>query len=129
MYQSRRQRYFKKPVFQEAVRATPSHITGRNSSPPHLPESIPATLADSSFVYMCHGSTKTLLFSAYSGPFAVIACFPKYFILDMGDRQELVSADLLKPHLGSPIFTLAMALCHGRPLKLVPQPGAPLGGE
>ena len=112
-------------VFQEAA---PSHITRRNLSPIHLPVSIPAALADSSFVHIRHGGAKTLLSPAYSGPFAVIARFPKYFILDVGDRQESVSMDRLKPHLGSAIFTPAVAPRCGRPLKLVPQPGAALVG-
>ena len=115
-------------VFQEAVRVAPSHITKRNLSPIHLPVSIPAALADSAFVYIRHGGAKTLLSPAFSGPFAVIARFPKYFILDVGDRQESVSVDRLKPHLGSAIFTPAVAPRCGRPLKLVPPPGAALGG-
>ena len=116
-------------VFQEAVRAAPSHIAGRNSSLLHLPEFIPAALADSSFVYLRHGGAKTPLSPAYSGLFAVIARFPKYFILDMGDRQESVSVDCLKPHLGSAIFTPAVAPRRGRPLQLMPKPGGPLGEE
>ena len=116
-------------VFQEAVRADPSLIAGRNSSPLHLHESIPGALADSSFIYILRGGAKAPLSHAYSGPFAVIARFPKYFILDMGDRQESVSVDRLKPHLGLAIFTPAVAPLCGRRLKLVPQPGAPLGGE
>ena len=116
-------------VFQEAVRAAPSHILGRSPSTPQPPESIPAALADSSFVYIRRGGAKSPLSPAYSGPYAVITRFPKYFILDMGDRQESVSVDRLKPPLGSAIFTLAVAPRRGRPFKLVASPGKPLGGE
>ena len=116
-------------VFQEAVRVASSHIPGRSPSSPQPPESIPAALADSSFVYIRHGGAKSPLSPAYSGPYAVITRFPKYFILDMGDRQESVSVDRLKPHLGSAIFTPAVAPRRGRPSKSVVAPGKPLGGE
>ena len=96
-------------VFQEDIRAAPIHISSRHVAPPQPPEVIPAALVDSSFVYVCRGGAKSPLSPAYSGPFAVISCFPKYFILDMGDRQESVSVDRLKPHLGSAIFTPAVA--------------------
>ena len=116
-------------VFQEDVRAAPTHISSRHAAPPQPPEVIPAALVDSSFVYVRRGGAKSPLSPAYSGPFAVISRFPKYFILDMGDRQESVSVDRLKPHLGSAIFTPAVAPRRGRPLKLVAPSGAPLGGE
>ena len=52
------------------------------------PTSIPATLADSSFMYdHCFGA-KPQPSHAYSGSFTVISRFSKYFVLDMGDRQE-----------------------------------------
>ena len=38
----------------------------------------------------------------YLGPFAVLERGPKTFVLQMGDRREVVSVDRLKPHLGSP---------------------------
>ena len=116
-------------VFQEAVRAAPSHIPGRSSSTPHPPESIPAALADSWFVYIPRGGAKSPLSPTFSWPYAVISCFPKYFILDMGDRLVSISVDCLKPHLGSAIFTPAVAPRRGRPLKLVAPPGTPLGRE
>ena len=102
-------------VFQEAVRVAPSHISSRHAAPPQPPEVIPAALVDSFFVYVHRGGAKSPLSPAYSGPFAVVSRFPKYFILDMGDRQESVSVDRLKPHLGSAIFTPGVAPRRGRP--------------
>ena len=116
-------------MFQEAVRAAISHITSRHAVPLQLPEDIPAALVDSSFVYVRRGGTKMPLSPAYSEPFAVVSRFPKYFILNMGDRQESVSVNRLKPHLGSAIFTPAVAPRRGCPLKLVAPSGTPLGGE
>ena len=116
-------------MFQETNRAAPTHISSRHAAPPQPPEFIPAALVDSSFVYVRRGGAKSPLSPAYSGPFAVISRLPKYFILDMGDRQESASVDRLKPHLGSAIFTPAVAPRRGRPLKLVAPSGAPLGGE
>ena len=114
-------------VFQEA--AAPSHIPGRSSSTSHPLESIPAALADSSFTFIRRGGAKSPLSPAYSEPYAVITHFPKYFVLDMGDRQESVSVDRHKPHLGSSVFTPAVAPHRGRPLKLLAPPGTPLWGE
>ena len=101
----------------------------RHAAPPQPSKVIPAALVDSSFVYVHHGGAKLPLSPTYCGPFAVVSRFPKYFILDMGDRQESISVDRLKPHLGSAIFTPAVAPCRGRPLKLVAPSDAPLGGE
>ena len=49
-------------VFQEANRATPTHITGRQPTQQQPPPSIPAALADSSFVYVRRGGAKPPLF-------------------------------------------------------------------
>ena len=52
---------------------------------------------------------------AYSVPFVVVSKSPKYFVLDLGDRQEPVSVDRLKPHAGLTVFTPATAPRRGRP--------------
>jgi hypothetical protein len=36
----------------------------------------------------------------YQGPYLVLASGPKFFRLQMGSREETVSVDRLKPHLG-----------------------------
>ena len=64
-------------------------------------------------VYVRRSGTKPPLSPSYSGPFAVISRFPKYFVLDMGDRQESISVDRLKPHFVSTIFTPAAVAAAG----------------
>ena len=125
MCRSRSQRFFKK----QSERPPPTSPGGVHQlltlpSPSQLPWLIHGL---STFV-AAGGSAKSPLSPAYSGPYAVTSSFPKYFILDMGDRQESISVDRLKPHLGSAIFTPAVAPRKGRPLKLVAPPGTPHGG-
>ena len=85
-------------VFREGVRAAPSHLAGRSPALPQLSMSIPATLADSYFMYVHCSGAKPPPSPAYSGPLTVISRFSKYFVLDMGDRQEYVTVDRLNPN-------------------------------
>ena len=66
-------------------------------------------------MYVRRGGVKLPLTPAYSGPFVVVSKSPKCFVLDLGDRQESVSVDRLKPHAGLTVFTPAMAPRPGRP--------------
>ena len=66
-------------------------------------------------MYVRRGGVKLPLTPAYSGPFVVVSKSPKCFVLDLGDRQESVSVDRLKPHAGLTIFTPATAPRCGRP--------------
>ena len=60
-------------------------------------------------MYVRRGGVKLPLTPTYSGPFVVVSKSPKCFVLDLGDRQESVSVDRLKPHAGLTVFTPAMA--------------------
>ena len=76
-------------VFQEAVRAAPSHLSSRHAAPPQLPEVIPAALVDSSFVYVPRGGTKSPLSPAYSMPFAVCLVSPSTSFWTWGTDRSL----------------------------------------
>ena len=81
-------------------------------------------------MYVRRGGAKPPLTPAYSGPFVVVSKSPKYFFLDLGDRQESISVDRLKLHAGPTVFTLAMAPCRGRPpTSSVASLQSPPGGE
>ena len=43
----------------------------------------------------------TPLAESYSGPYRKLRREPKILLLQIGDRQEWVSADRLKPHTGA----------------------------
>ena len=109
---------------------SPSHIAGRPVEPHQLPASIPTALVDSSFVYARCGGAKSPLSPAYSGPFAVISRFPKYFILDLGDRRSHLAWSSSSHILGQPFshgpVPLAAASLSS---QMAPAPGAPLGWE
>ena len=126
MCRSRRRQFFKKQS-EWPPHTSPGGVHQLLTLP--SPSQLPWLIHHLSTFVAAGGGAKSPLSPAYSGPYAVISRFPKYFILDMGDRQEFVSVDRLKPHLGSDIFTPAVAPCRGHHLKLVAPPGTPLGGE
>jgi hypothetical protein len=61
----------------------------------------PPALLSAAFVYIRKGSTVPPLSPLYSGPYRVLASGPKVFRLQVGEREETVSIDRLKPHRGS----------------------------
>jgi hypothetical protein len=65
------------------------------SGPPNLP------LQKAKLVYVKRGGCGPPLMPAYSGPYRVIPPGNKYFLIEVGGRQETVSVDRLKPHSGS----------------------------
>ena len=52
-------------------------------------------------VYVHQGGVKPPLTPSYSGPYHVLECSPKVFQLQVGQREETVSADRLKLHAGT----------------------------
>ena len=60
-------------------------------------------------MYVCRGGAKPPLTTAYSGLYVVVSKSPKYFVLDLGDRQESVSVDRLKDMPAS-LFSLRLRL-------------------
>ena len=69
-------------------------------------------------VYIRQGAMAGPFSSSYSGPYRVLQREKKVLLLQLGDRQEWVSADRLKPHAG------------GAPLEVLPpKRGRPLGSS
>jgi hypothetical protein len=68
----------------------------------------PTALMEASNVYIRRIGTITPLAPLYNSPYQVLARQAKFFKLEIGDRQERVSVDRLKPHLGlAPVVSAA----------------------
>jgi hypothetical protein len=80
------------------VRSTPPPVRHAALFPPAAP---PSSLATVEMVFVKHGGSLPPLTPLYQGPFKVLERGPKFFLLQMDPRQERVSVDRLKPHLGS----------------------------
>ena len=80
----------------------------------------PSPLDSAEWVYVRRGPAGTPLADKYEGPFHVLVRWPKFFKLKMGEREDTVSMDWLKPHMAV-VYPVPAALrgC-GRP------PGAAL---
>ena len=95
---------------------------------------LPETLRKAKFVYVKRGQAAPPLTPIYQGPYPVVSRTPKSFVLDLGGRQETVTVDRLKPHLGLQPVEPAVAPRRGRPPNLssgypAPDPQSPsLGG-
>ncbi len=66
-------------------------------------------------VYVRKGGVGPPLAPAYSGPYRVIRPGSKFFLIEVGGRQESVSVDRLKPHLGVQQVEPAVPPRRGRP--------------
>ncbi len=80
----------------------------------------PAALLQASHVYVRGGGTLPPLAPLYVGPYEVLERTDKYFRLAVGGREETVSIDRLKPHLGVGPFSAA----RGRPPTSAPHGGS-----
>ncbi len=96
----------------------------RQSSPPlpsrplsyaQMAAKPPAALLSAAFVYVRKGGTIPPLSPLYSGPYRVLASGPKVFRLQVGEREETVSIDHLKPHRGAAPVQPAQPPSRGRP--------------
>ena len=104
------------------------------------PSSVPATLANSSYVFVRRDSHRPPLTPPYEGPYKVLTLGDKTFVLDNGNRQDSVSIDRLKPAFLDPVKPVEAAkrAPRGRPAtnvetrsgRLVKHPVryTPLGG-
>jgi transposase InsO family protein len=81
-----------------------------------------AALHRAGFVYIRRGAAASSLSPLNSGPYRVISRGEKTFHLDIGGRDEVISADRLKPHLGQAPVQPASPPKRGRP------PASPSGG-
>ncbi|GFO47472.1 Pol polyprotein [Plakobranchus ocellatus] len=78
---------------------------------------LPKSLCNSKFVFIRHGGHRGPLQRPYDGPFQVIAPGDKTFRIMVGDREEVISVDRLKPahvDLTSPV-PVAQPPRRGRP--------------
>jgi hypothetical protein len=74
-----------------------------------------AALHKAEFVYIKSGAAASSISPLYSGPYRVISRGEKTFHVDIGGRDEVVSADRLKPHLGLSPLQPAVPPWRGRP--------------
>ncbi len=82
----------------------------------------PAHLARAEHVYVHVGGQQKPLAAPYAGPFLVVSKGAKTFTIQVGQRQENVSVDRLKPHTGLGPVSPAEAASRGRPPRM---PAAP----
>ena len=80
-----------------ALRAPPAVIPATKRSYAEV-AAAPSPLDSADWVYMRRGPAGTPLADKYKGPFHVLARGPKFFKLKMGEREDTVSRDRLKPH-------------------------------
>jgi hypothetical protein len=74
-----------------------------------------------SMVYIRRGGSGPPLAPAYAGPYKVVRPGHKYFVVEVGGRQESVSVDRLKPHLGASPLPAASPPRRGRPPREPPR--------
>ena len=71
---------------------TSTHCSEHSRQP-----NVPGALKDAKFVFVRRDARKTPLQNPYDGPFEVIERAPKHFVLQLGNEQDSVSIDRLKP--------------------------------
>jgi hypothetical protein len=82
------------------------------------------SLQAADMVYVRRGGCNPPLSPAYVGPYKVVLPGPKTFVIEVGGRQETVSVDRLKPHLGSAPPVPAAPPRRGRPPRRQPDSSA-----
>ena len=78
---------------------------------------------------MRRGGALPPLAPLYVGPYEVLERADKYFRLAVGGREETVSLDRLKPHLGVGPFSAALPAARGRPPTSAPRSAAASSGS
>jgi hypothetical protein len=79
-----------------------------------------AALLQASHVYVRRSGALLPLAPLYVGPYEVLERADKFFRLAVGGREETVSIDRLKPHLGVGPFSAALPAARGRPRSPLP---------
>ena len=72
-------------------------------------------LDGASHVYMQRGVVGPPLADNYAGPYLVLEKGPKVFKLQVGTREDVISRDWLKPHVGLAPLAVADPPHRGRP--------------
>ena len=86
---------------QERSDSAVQHFETATRSFAELTQGVPEVLRTAEMVYVHQGGVKPPLTPSYSGPYHVLECSPKVFQLQVGQREETVSADRLKLHAGT----------------------------
>ena len=95
-----------------------AHLPVRHAALP-TPTRPPAHLEKPELVYVRRGGSMPPLTPPYSGPFPVLARTPKFFRLLIGQKEEVVSVDRLKPHTGQQPVEAPPPPSRRRPARLV----------
>ena len=103
---------------QTALRAPSAVIPATRRSYAEVASS-PSALDAADWAYMRSRPAGTPLADKYEGPFHLLACGLKFFKLKMGEREDMVSRDRLKPHRAVVDPVLAPLRGRGRPLGAV----------
>ena len=85
--------------FLQNIRKTPIGLPTRPVSGPPPASGPSRALSSASFVFVCRGAPGPPLSPLYDGPYQVVASGPKFFTLQVGGGQDMVSVDRLKPCL------------------------------
>jgi hypothetical protein len=83
--------------------------------PEPAPSAPPKALQTATHVYVRRGAAAGPLAAQYAGPYLVLERGPKVFKLRVGDREEAVSVDGIKPHLGAASLIPAAPPPRGQP--------------
>ena len=111
---------------QQIIKNTPVARPHHNSSPLGSESAqVPASLLQSTHVFVREDSSKPPLAPLYRGPYLVVTRSPKYFSLQIGSKTDSVSVDRLKPVLSEFTVTAQTPPRRGRPPK-APDPPAPV---
>jgi hypothetical protein len=78
----------------------------------------PAHLAKAEHVYVRVGDQQKPLAAPYAGPYLVVSKGAQTFTIQVGQRQEIVLVDRLKPHTGLGPVSNAEATSRGRPPRM-----------
>ena len=103
--------------FVDELRLAPPPPTTRPLTYAQAAAAPAASLLQAKFVYIRRGGTVPPLQPLYVGPYRVLSSGQKCFLLEIGGKEEVVSIDRLKPHLGQALTAPAVPPARGRPPK------------
>ena len=100
--------------YRDALLGGPARHVPTRPLPP-AQAGLPAALAACTSVYIRRGGALPPFAPLYAGPYSVLERGEKVFRLRVGDREEVVSVDRLKPHTGAEPVQPAVQPRRGRP--------------
>ncbi len=102
--------------FLETLRTEPAVPAGpRSYAEAASMANLPDALRAASHVYVHRGQVAPPLTPLYQGPYLVLEKGPKFYKIDLGGREDVVSMDRLKPHRGEAEVVAARTPRRGRP--------------